>query len=273
MRFAIHGAADRGIARDGVIEPASPAPLGGAVLHDASVRDILRLGPWAVDVDALVCAWRSAAPFPHVVIDGFLAPDCLDDVLAILDEEGLTRYEADLYAFDATAPEPRTSEMRALRAEWADKLAPILSRITGSSVATADLRAYAYRVGDYLLPHADHQEGLERRLAFAYYLPTPSDDAGDEAGAAHDADAIGAPDAHMAVAAGPRESARSLVGGELELYRCRVTNGELADIESAKLIEARANRIAIFDVSDISLHQVREVLGGLRLSLSGWFYP
>jgi len=26
-------------------------------------------------------------------------------------------------------------------------------------------------------------------------------------------------------------------------------------------------------VSDLSLHQVREVLGGLRISLAGWFYP
>ena len=64
-----------------------------------------------------------------------------------------------------------------------------------------------------------------------------------------------------------------IVGGELELYDCRVESGELADIASAKLVEARGNRISIFDVSDISLHQVREVLGGLRLSLSGWFYP
>jgi hypothetical protein len=29
----------------------------------------------------------------------------------------------------------------------------------------------------------------------------------------------------------------------------------------------------VFGVGDVSLHQVREVLGGLRLSLAGWFYP
>jgi hypothetical protein len=243
----------------------SPTPLGGVVLHDARVRDVLQLGPWIADEGALAHAWRSAAPFPHVVIDDFLDPDCLDDVLAILDEEGLNRYEADLYAFDATAPEPRTDEMRALRAEWARTLAPILARITGSSVATADLRAYAYRVGDYLLPHADHQEGLERKLAFAYYLPSPTE---IEAAPIVDAAERDVVEAN----AGP-SGERGLVGGELELYRCRVENGELADIESATLVEARANRIAIFDVSDVSLHQVREVLGGLRLSLSGWFYP
>lgn len=199
----------------------------------------MTLGPAWADEDALARAWRTSLPFPHIVVDDVLANECIERLMEILDEEGVDRYEADLYAFDATAPDPRTDEMRALRAEWAAQLAPVLSRITGKSVASADLRAYAYRVGHYLLPHADHQEGLERKLAFAYYLPSPEPP----------------------------------VGGDLELFRCRVENGELADIESAKLVEARANRIAIFDVSEVSLHQVREVLGGLRLSLSGWFYP
>jgi hypothetical protein len=29
----------------------------------------------------------------------------------------------------------------------------------------------------------------------------------------------------------------------------------------------------VFDVGDVSLHQVREVLDGMRISLAGWFYP
>ncbi|MGE0398882.1 MAG: 2OG-Fe(II) oxygenase [Kofleriaceae bacterium] len=200
---------------------------------------MLKLGPAWADEAALATAWRSAAPFPHLVIDDFLDPACLDEIMAILDEEGVERFEADLYAFDATAPEPHTEEMRALRTAWARALAPALSRITGTPVSTADLRAYAYRAGHYLLPHADHQDGLERKLAFAYYLPSPE----------------------------------PVTGGELELYRCRVEDGELVEIHSAKLVDPRPNRISIFDVSDVSLHQVREVLGGLRLSLSGWFYP
>jgi len=203
------------------------------------VHDVLQLGSAWADEAGLTRAWREALPFPHVVIDDFLAEESLERLMEILDEEGVERYEADLYAFDATPPEPRTDEMRALRSAWAEILGPALSRITGASVRHADLRAYAYRVGHYLLPHADHQQGLERKLAFAYYLPSPEPP----------------------------------VGGELELYSCRTENGELVDIASAKVIEARANRIAIFDVSDVSLHQVREVLGGLRMSLSGWFYP
>jgi Rps23 Pro-64 3,4-dihydroxylase Tpa1-like proline 4-hydroxylase len=100
------------------------------------------------------------------------------------------------------------------------------------------MRAFAYRPGHYLLPHTDHQAGLERLLAYAYYLPSP-------------------------------ESPR---GGELELYRCELKDGELAVTEPATRIEPKPWRLVVFDVSDVSLHQVREVLGGLRISLAGWFY-
>ncbi len=191
------------------------------------------------DVDALARAWRDAQPFPHVVIDDLVAPDELPALLAILDDEGVAPYEGDLFAFDATAPEPKTAELRALRDAFGSALAPSLSRITGKRVTRADLRAYAYRVGHYLLPHSDHQEGLARVLAFAYYLPTPEP---------------------------PR-------GGELELFRCTLgADGDYTATESARRIEPRANRLVVFDVSDVSLHQVREVLAGLRLSLAGWFY-
>jgi len=101
------------------------------------------------------------------------------------------------------------------------------------------MRAFAYRVDHYLLPHSDHRDGLHRALAYIYYLPSPEPP----------------------------------VGGELELFRCASDGTELVSIESAKLVEPRGNRLVVFEVSDVSLHQVREVLGGLRLSLAGWFYP
>lgn len=116
-----------------------------------------------------------------------------------------------------------------------------MSQITGKALDHADMRAYAYRVGHYLLPHTDRQEGVERLLAYAYYLPSPEP---------------------------PR-------GGELELFHCAVDRArdEITSTTSALLVEPRPNRLVVFDVSEISIHQVREVLGGLRISLAGWFYP
>ncbi len=166
-------------------------------------------------------------PFRHVIIDAACARP--EELLAVGDEEGVAAYESDIFKFEATAPEPRSPEFRALRDAFAAELAPALSRLTGRHVTRCDMRAYAYRAGHYLLPHTDHQDGLLRQLAYAYYLPSPEPP----------------------------------TGGELELF---------TGMQSAKLIEPRDNRLVIFEVGDHSLHQVREVLSGLRISLAGWFY-
>jgi len=185
----------------------------------------------ARDTAALAAAWRSATPFPYVVLDDVVPTG---DLMEVLDEEGVARYEADLFAFEASPP----NGLPELRAQFAAALAPLLSRVTGKQVTRADMRAFAYRPGNYLLPHTDHQEGLERLLAYAYYLPSPEP---------------------------PK-------GGELELFRCELVGEELVRTEHALKIEPRPWRLVVFDVSDVSLHQVCEVLGGLRISLAGWFY-
>jgi Rps23 Pro-64 3,4-dihydroxylase Tpa1-like proline 4-hydroxylase len=178
--------------------------------------------------EALAAAWRAALPFPYIILDDVVPTG---DLMEVLDDEGVARYEADLFVFEASPP----NGLAELRVRFAEVFAPLLSRVTGKQVTRADMRAFAYRPGHYLLPHTDHQDGLERLLAYAYYLPSPEP---------------------------PR-------GGELELYRCE---RELTVIESATLIEPKPWRLVVFDVSDVSLHQVREVLGGLRISLAGWFY-
>lgn len=213
-----------------------------------------RLGPAWQDEAALAAAWRSAAPFPHLILDDFVDAAALPALLELLEEEAVEPRRSDLFSFDATAPEPASAELRALRDELAATLGPALSRLVGQPLTRADLRAYAYRPGDHLLPHTDHQQRLGRVVAYAYYLPSPE----------------------------PPQ------GGELELFACRrereAGRGEdegegdgdgdaVCDITSAKVIEPAANRLVLFEVGDRSLHQVREVTSGLRLSLAGWFYP
>jgi len=198
-----------------------------------------RLGPAWSDEDRLARTWRAALPFPHLVFDDFAPAAALPELLAILEEELVERYEGDIFAFDASAPEPATAELRALRESFAAVLAPPLSRIAGRRLRRADMRAYAYRPGHYLLPHSDHQQDLGRAVAYAYYLPSPDPPS----------------------------------GGELELFACRSEGDELVSTDSARMIEPAPNRLVVFEVSTRSLHQVREVLDGLRISLAGWFYP
>jgi Rps23 Pro-64 3,4-dihydroxylase Tpa1-like proline 4-hydroxylase len=194
---------------------------------------------WRADPEVLAAQWQRATPFPHIVIDDAVAPPDLDGIMEILDDEPVEHYESDIFSFDATAPEPTTDALRGLRDQFALDLAGVMSRVGGTPVSRVDMRAYAYRPGHYLLPHTDHQDELGRVYAYAYYLPSP----------------------------------QPAVDGALELYRCRCEADELVDIASVTHIEPRANRLVVFEVGTRSLHQVREVLGGLRISLAGWFYP
>jgi hypothetical protein len=192
------------------------------------------------DEARLAGEWRSARPFPHLVFDDVVGDAAVPALLAILEEEPVETLASEVYLFDASTPEPRTEAMRGLREAFAATFGPALSRITGRTLRRADLRAYAYREGHHLLPHSDHQEGVGRALAFAYYVPSPDPP----------------------------------VGGELELFSCTTNGaGEIVATESAVLIEPKSDRLVVFEVGDLSLHQVREVMSGLRVSLSGWFYP
>ena len=192
--------------------------------------------PWRIEEAR--AAWQAAAPFSYVIGDDIVEAEALEGLTELLEEEGVHRYEGEIFAFEASAPEPETAGFRELRAAFAATLAPALSEITGKRVTQVDMRAYAYRPGHYLLPHTDHRDGLDRALAYAYYLPTPA-----------------VPE-----------------GGELELFACTLAGREIVEVASARVIEPVANRLVVFDVGDATLHQVREVVGGLRMSLAGWFY-
>lgn len=190
------------------------------------------------DEASLAAEWLAAAPFPHLILDDFLPEDSFGELFEILEEEPVETYRAEIYTFDASKPQPETVALAALRDAFTESLAPALARITKKPALTrTEMRAYAYRPGHYLLPHSD--QGQDRAIAYAYYAPSPE----------------------------------PVTGGELELFDVVLEDREIIATTSAKLIEPRANRIVLFDVSDVSLHQVREVLSGLRISLSGWFYP
>jgi Rps23 Pro-64 3,4-dihydroxylase Tpa1-like proline 4-hydroxylase len=193
----------------------------------------------ARDESVLRDRFRRAEPFPHLVLDEVLPPGDVPELLRILAEEPVSERVADFYAFDASPPEPATAELRELRDDFARAFAAPLARITGRQATRIEMRAYAYRPGHYLLPHVDHQADLGRELAFVYYVPSPEPP----------------------------------TGGELELFRVETdAHGDVVRTESALQVEPRGNRLVVFDVSDTSLHQVREVLSGLRISLAGWFY-
>jgi hypothetical protein len=186
----------------------------------------------------LPTSWSATTPFNFIVLDQFLAQPEVDDLMFILDDEPVTLSASDIFLFEATAPMATTSAFVDWQSRWSATLTPWVQQNSLCTVRMMDMRAYAYRAGHYLLPHSDHQVQLSRLVAYAYYLPTPSPP----------------------------------VGGELELFEVSIENDIVTRIDSACQIAPIANRLVMFEVTPYSLHQVREMESGLRLSIAGWFY-
>lgn len=188
----------------------------------------------------LAAAWRAARPFPHVVIDGLVSEDARATLLAAMEDEPAGEIHDEI--FEMTASAPKVEDPRFRRFQAALESAPVLAAITalcGKPVRKVDLRAFAYGPGHYLLPHTDHQDNVGRVVAYAFYLDT----------------------------------LHALAGGELALFDCTLTGAEITATRVSKTIAPRPNRLVLFEVGSASLHEVREVTHGLRLSLAGWFYP
>lgn len=185
----------------------------------------------------LARAWSAAQPFPHVVIDDLVAPETLQALLVGVSQEPHYPNRGEIYDFMASSPEVAHPTLQAFQAALgAPETLAAVRAISGRPVATVDLRSYVYVPGSYLLPHADSRASIGRLVAFAFYLYT-----------------------------------KECAGGELELFTCEMAGDELVRATPAQRIEPRDNRVVMFDVTNASLHQVREVLAGHRISLTGWY--
>jgi Rps23 Pro-64 3,4-dihydroxylase Tpa1-like proline 4-hydroxylase len=197
-------------------------------------------GSWSLD--ALADRWQRATPFRHAVIDDAIPSDRVKELLAALDQEPADRIVDDIFEVMATAEPPVNAELRAFLAELGSPTTlAAVARITGREVSRADMRGYAYHPGHFLLPHADHREGLRREIAYALYLANLPGEGG-------------------------------FAGGELELFRVTVEGGEIVETEPARRLRPKVGRLVLMEVTPTSLHQVREVTAGTRVSLAGWFY-
>ncbi len=186
----------------------------------------------------LAAAWRVARPFAHVVLDGVLGEAELEAVRAAVAREPHFPNASDFYEMMGSAQPVAHAELRRFAAAL-EAARPFVAAVTGKALGRVELRSYVYLAGSFLLPHNDAGADAGRQVAWAFYLL-------------------------------PRTSS---TGGELELFDCTVEDGELVAAAPALRIEPEANRLVLFDVSPGSLHQVREVTAGGRVSLSGWFYP
>lgn len=197
---------------------------------------MIALESWRLD--ELRRAWTEARPFPYVVLDDLVSPETLAELLVAVSQEPHYPNRGEIYDFMASSPEVAHPTLRAFQAALGSPATLAAVRaISGRPVASVDLRSYVYVPGSYLLPHADSRASIGRLVAFAFYIYTTD-----------------------------------CTGGELELFTCEMAGDEVVHATPAQRIEPRPNRIVMFDVTARSLHQVREVLAGNRVSLTGWFH-
>jgi Rps23 Pro-64 3,4-dihydroxylase Tpa1-like proline 4-hydroxylase len=191
---------------------------------------------WPGDLKELARAFRSGKPFPHAVVDGILAPVDQARVAGSFADEPMALLQDEIYLHLRSSEPPVQPALRELRDALVRSCAAV-AQICGTQLSWADGAAYVYAEGHYLLPHSDSRPSEGRAIAYAYYAAAPER------------------------------------GGELQLFACRARRGQVVRTDPAKRIAARANRLVLFAVSELALHEVREVTGGARLSLAGWFYP
>jgi Rps23 Pro-64 3,4-dihydroxylase Tpa1-like proline 4-hydroxylase len=190
------------------------------------------------DVSALAARYRAAKPFCHVVIDDVCEREALRALREAFEEEPAHNLQDEIFDLMASAQAPEHATITGLVTELAS--APVraaVEGVTGARTSAVEARIYAYLAGHYLLPHADLDEAGRRRVAFVLYV----------------------------------DALDGLRGGELDLFACTVERGAIVGTEVAASITPRPNRLVLFEVTERSLHQVREVTAGIRLSLAGWF--
>jgi len=201
------------------------------------VTDWIDFTRW--DPDELHAQWSAARPFPHVILDDLVAEDKLQELRTAVSREPHTPNIEHFYEMMASGLTVKHAVLADFAATLGSRPAlDFIGAVSGKTVTRVEMRSYVYLAGSYLLPHSDNRAGVGRLVAYAYYLL-------------------------------PRESC---TGGELELFDCDVEAGDVTATRPGPIIEPRGNRMVVFEVSPWSLHQVREVTAGGRVSLSGWFF-
>ncbi|MFT7616169.1 MAG: Rps23 Pro-64 3,4-dihydroxylase Tpa1-like proline 4-hydroxylase [Candidatus Woesearchaeota archaeon] len=179
----------------------------------------------------------SATPFAHLQLPDFFIKDKLVEVLRGIGTVEFTYKESDLFKFHQT--HDLQSCENALVSDFRDFLystefIAYMQNLTGFTFTKeADLAGTLYSDTNFLLCHDDQLD--DRKIAFLVYLSTLLQ--GD--------------------------------GGELLLFDNK--DGNPTDV--SKRLVPEFNTLSFFEVSDISFHEVSEVLVDKnRITIGGWYY-
>ncbi len=178
-----------------------------------------------------------AKPFPHVIIENFLAGNEHKKLLQELKKEKFFRKDTDLFSFSQTGNlfySKLPLVIRAVKMFSSKEFAKLAGDVSGIKVTAGavDVSGSLYEKADYLLCHDDRLEG--RKIAFILYLS---------------------------------ESFTASDGGALVFLTAKGKHPDKKVIAYPPL----ENSLMMFTVSEKSWHEVEEMLSDKkRYTIGGW---
>ena len=181
--------------------------------------------------------FNSGKPFPHIVIKNALSASQDETLRRAIERAPKKRMDTDLYSFWQSDDLKKSKDrvIAAFARSWSSiETKDAIARICGVKVpGPVDMAGFAYRAGDYLLPHDDRMTG--RKIAYILYLTT----------------------------------SRKGEGGTLDLYG---SDSASHPLKVKKSIIPCAGSLVLFRVSTRSWHRVAEHLAERpRITIGGWF--
>lgn len=181
--------------------------------------------------------FKTAKPFRYLELSAFFQEEKLLKVLNALASEKFFEKHSDLFQFKQTA-DLKDTEQPALKEFiqflYSKEFIAYMQEVTGFKFTkTMDVAGTLYQDTDFLLCHDDQLD--DRKIAFLVYLSTVED----------------------------------TDGGALALYD---TKGKKPNKVTNRIVPT-FNKLAFFEVSKTSFHEVEEVLVQKdRLAIGGWYY-
>ena len=189
-------------------------------------------------VEELKKTFISNKPFAHLELDNFFTKEFCNNLLEALSKQGFYFKDSDLFKLSQTNDLSSTKNKvlkEAYKFLASKEFIQFMESLTNLKLKSGkiDLAGSLYSDTNYLLCHDDQLEG--RKIAFLIYLT----------------------------------DFKESEGGSLNLFSSKKN---LPDKVLKKIIP-KFNKFAFFEVSDISFHEVEEVIvDKQRLALGGWFH-
>ena len=180
--------------------------------------------------------FKTAKPYPHLVLHDFFNPAKLEQVRKTLLKEHFERIDRDLFSFENTK-DLAASKSHVIQEFYhffsSTEFRKFVEQMTGEKLGSiSDMHGHLFKQGDYLLFHDDLVE--QRKIAYVVNLSN---------------------------------GFTSKDGGKFMMHDIKKPR------KPAVVVLPKFNTFVCFKVSTKSLHAVEEVLTDKkRLSIGGWFY-